>query len=95
MKNWKFNFNAIRIYNSNEGVNQYIYLNVSEFSIVTFFYNRKKKKKNEKFYKVKSIITYENLISIRLSNNVSLLINIYLKINQTEFQNFLFSCCRV
>ena len=93
MKNWKFNFNAIRIYHSNEGVNQY--LNVSEFSIVTFFYNRKKKKKNEKFYKVKSIITYENLISIRLSNNVSLLINIYLKINQTEFQNFLFSCCRV
>ena len=92
MKNCKFNFDVIRICHYNEGANQY--LNVSEFSIVTFFYNQKREK-NEKFDKVEFIITYENIISVGLSNNVSLMINICIKINQTQIQAFQFSCCRV
>ena len=52
-------------------------------------------KKNEKFDKVEFIITYENKMSVGLSNNVSLMINICIKINQTQIQAFQFSCCRV
>ena len=86
MKNCKFNFDVIRICHYNEGANQY--LNVSEFSTKTL-------KKIEKFDKVEFIITYENIISVGLSNNVSLMINICIKINQTQIQAFQFSCCRV
>ena len=65
------------------------------FDSYVFFIIKKKEKKNEKFDKVEFIITYENIIRVGLSNNVSLLINICIKINQTQIQAFQFSCCRV